>query len=134
MDNHQQIKSTGLRVTPTRLAVLSILNSSQKPMDIASIYDAVARQHVDADQATIYRIIENFIDKGLIAKVQFQEKKFYYEALRSEHHHAMCTSCGVIEDVSNCSISNLESEIEASHGFKVATHSLEFYGLCATCQ
>lgn len=134
MDHKAQLQSTGLRITPTRVAVLSILANTQKPMDIASIYDEVSRKHVDADQATIYRIIESFIEKGLISRVQLQEKKFYYEAKRAEHHHVVCTKCGNIEDVSNCNISNLIKEIEHTHGFMVKTHSLEFFGLCNNCK
>lgn len=135
MSTHrEQLKTTGLRVTPTRLAVLSVLASSPKPLDTASIFRLISLHHVDADQATIYRIIENFIEKGLITKYQFQEKKFYYEALRPDHHHAICTKCGNIEDISSCSIGTLEKDIEKTNGFEVKNHSLEFFGLCSTCK
>lgn len=128
------IRQNGLRVTPARLAVLNILNNSAKPMDIMTIYEKVSKMHVDADQATIYRIVENFIKKDIIVKLQFQEKKFYYEAKMKDHHHAVCQKCGKIEDISNCSIPRIEREIERSKGFKVLSHSLEFFGLCANCQ
>ena len=103
-------------------------------MDISSIFEKVAKMHVDADQATIYRIVESFIQKDLIVKLQFQEKKFYYEAKMKDHHHAVCQKCGKIEDIANCSIPRLEREIERSKGFKVLSHSLEFFGLCVACQ
>jgi len=135
MDNNQKLlKNSGLRITPTRRAVLSVLNSSKQPLDIATIYNELSKHHVDADQATIYRIIESFIDKGIITRIQFQEKKFFYEAIRSEHHHAVCSECGVIEDISNCRISEVEQEIEKTKGFIVKSHSLEFFGLCKNCQ
>ncbi len=128
------IRQNGLRVTPARLAVLNILNNSAKPMDIMSLCDQVSKMHVDVDQATIYRIVENFIKKDLIVKLQFQEKKFYYEAKMKDHHHAVCHMCGKIEDISNCSIPRIEREIEKTRGFKVASHSLEFFGICRSCQ
>ena len=61
MEYKELLRSTGLRITPARLAVFSILEDSTKPLDINSIYQEVAKRHVDADQVTIYRIIENFM-------------------------------------------------------------------------
>lgn len=127
------IRNKGLRVTPARIAVLRILEESQKPVDIATIYAEIAKHHVDADQATIYRIIDNFLEKNLITRIQFQEKKFFYEAKRPEHHHAICNECGKIEDISNCSIKRTESRIKEKTGFTVKSHSLEFFGICADC-
>lgn len=127
------IRNKGLRVTPARVAVLNVLSEAQEPLDIASILQQISRRRIDADQATIYRIVENFIKKDLISRLQFQEKRFFYEAKREEHHHAICTNCGKIEDVSKCNIGRLENEIEKKSGFNVKSHSLEFYGICNGC-
>ncbi len=128
------IRNKGLRVTPARIAVLRILEESQKPVDIATIYAEIAKHHVDADQATIYRIIDNFLEKNLITRIQFNKKKFFYEAKMPEHHHAICNECGKIEDISNCSIKRTESRIKEKIGFVVKSHSLEFFGVCSDCQ
>lgn len=129
----ESIKSKGLRITPARVAVLSILTDSRKPLDIASIYQEVSKRHVDADQATIYRIIDNFIEKDMIKRLQFGENKFYYEPSGVEHHHVLCTNCGKIEDVRKCNIKRLEKEILQNMNFTVKSHSLEFFGLCSDC-
>ncbi len=130
----ETIRSKGLRVTPARIAVLRTLEETNKPIDIASILSIVQRSKVDADQATIYRIVESFLEKNLISRIQFQEKKFFYESKRVEHHHAICEKCGKIEDVSNCSIKRTEQRIEEKIGFKVKSHNLEFFGLCLECK
>lgn len=128
------IKNKGLRITPARVTVLKVLEDSLKPLDIASIYKEVSKRHVDADQATIYRIIENFIKKNLVLKLQLQEKKFYYEVKRAEHHHAICEKCGDVVDIARCSVKRTEKKIGERFGFKVKSHSLEFFGLCKNCQ
>lgn len=128
------IKSKGLKVTPARLAVIESLNSSSKPLDVSDILKFLEKKKIAADQATIYRIIESFYSLGLINRLQFQEKKFYYESVREEHHHAICTNCGVIEDISGCSIDDLEKNIERTKGFTVNKHSLEFFGICRDCK
>lgn len=128
------IRNKGLKLTSARIAVLNILTETKKPIDIPSILTQVNRRKVNADQATVYRIIENFTEKELITRYQFQEKKFYYEAKREDHHHAICTQCGTIVDVSKCNIPRLEKEINRQSGFLVKTHSLEFYGMCRDCR
>lgn len=127
------IRETGLKVTPARLAVIKFFYRTKKPAHIADIIKALVSQRIYADQATIYRIVENFYEKGLINRLQFQKRKFYYETNREEHHHAICSSCGKIEDISNCSLQKLEKEIEKKHNFKVESHSLEFFGTCSNC-
>lgn len=127
------IRETGLKVTPARLAVIKFFDQTKKPAPIADIIKSLISQNIYADQATIYRIVENFYEKRLINKLQLQKRKFYYETNREEHHHAICNNCGKIEDISNCSLQRLEIEIEKKHNFKVESHSLEFFGTCSNC-
>lgn len=130
----ETIKNIGLRITPARIAVLKVLEDNPRPLDIASIYKEVSRRHVDADQATIYRIIENYIDKNVVKRLQLQEKKFYYEIKKKDHHHAVCNDCGRIEDIGRCSMKRAERKVEERLGFKAMSHSLEFFGICKACQ
>lgn len=127
------IRKIGLRATPARKAVLNVVQSHSAPIDIPHILTHLGKQSIHADQATIYRIIDTFLDKGIIDRLQFQKSKFYYELSREEHHHAICTNCGAVEDISNCEISVVERHIEKTKGFKVKKHSLEFFGLCKNC-
>ncbi len=128
------IKSKGLRITPARIAVLQVLESSPHPIDIPALLKGVERKKILADQATIYRIIEHFIQKNLIKRIQFNEKKFYYEAKLYDHHHAICEKCHKVEDILRCSIDRIEREIEKNTGFRVKSHSLEYFGICKNCQ
>lgn len=130
----EQIRQKGLRVTPARVTVLKVLEDSEKPLDIFTIYNEVVKRRVDADQATIYRIIENFVENDLAKRLQLQEKKFYYEAKRAEHHHAVCRNCSEVIDISRCAVKRTEKKIEERFGFKVESHSLEFFGICSNCQ
>lgn len=134
LQSKETIRNNGLRITPARVAVLNILENSVKPLDIASIIKEVSGRHVDADQATIYRIIENFIQKDLVVRLQLQEKKFYYERKKKDHHHAICRHCGAIEDIGRCSMKRAEKKVEAKLGFKIENHTLEFFGTCRGCQ
>lgn len=130
----ESLKERGIRITSARIAVLQTLENARGPLDISSIHSLVSKLHVNADQATIYRIIENFTKNSLVNRLQFQGKKFFYEAKKSDHHHAICEKCGRIEDISTCFIDRVEKEIERTKGFRVKNHSLEYFGICKNCQ
>ena len=130
-----ELKKAHLKVTPARLGVLQILEKSSKPIDIASVTEYLDKQEIKADQATIFRIINAFTDKGLVVPVQFNEGKFRYEyAPLADHHHFICENCGAIEDISDCHIDELEKEIHNKKKLLIKRHSLEFFGLCPNCQ
>lgn len=134
LETKEIIRSNGLRITPARVAVLKILENSIQPLDIPSIFKEVSKHHVDADQTTIYRIIESFIQKDLVVRLQLQEKKFYYERKKKDHHHAICKYCGIIVDIGRCSMKRAEQNVEGKLGFRIENHTLEFFGVCRACQ
>lgn len=131
----KELNKLNLKATPARIAVLSLLESTDKPLDISSIIDYLESRKIEADPATIFRIINAFTDKGLTKRIEFGEGKFRYElSTKEDHHHLVCNKCGGIEDISDCNILNLEKDIEKKKGFTVISHSLEFFGICKNCQ
>ncbi len=134
-DCKTELKNVNLKVTPARLGVLQVLEKSPKPLDIASVTHYLDKQQIKADNATIFRIMNTFADKGLVVPVQFNEGKFRYEyAPLADHHHFICENCGTIEDISDCHIDELEKEIKSKKKLLIKRHSLEFFGLCPNCQ
>jgi len=122
---------SGLKNTPPRLAIFSVLKMQQRPLNVLEILELVKNK---ADLATIYRTLEIFFDKGLINKVEFGEGKYRYELKRADHHHLICSNCEKIEDISDGFMEDFEKEIKSKKGFLVKSHSLEFFGLCKNCQ
>jgi Fur family peroxide stress response transcriptional regulator len=125
------LKNAGFRVTTGRVAVLNTLATSPTPVTIKDILKTIA--HIRLDQATIYRMLEAFREKGLVQMVNMEHDHTHWE-LASHHHHAICEQCGVVIDISKCDLHTLESDIKKMSGFTVIRrHSLEFFGLCAAC-
>lgn len=138
MEHTNQQKSTltdyGLKGTKARLALLHILEEENKPLDVAEISELLRKHAITTDQATVYRILDVFFQKGLVNRFEFQEGKFRYEITGEDHHHLICEQCGKIEDLSDCNITVLEEEIAEKKGFAVKRHTLEFFGLCNVCR
>lgn len=124
-----------LKVTHARTAVLQLLSDQDAPIDVGGIVNHLQKQRVDADKVTVYRILDAFVKKGLVERLEFGEGKFRFELSdRRKHHHLICEQCGNIEDISDCNIAILEKEIAKKKHFLVKRHALEFFGLCQNCQ
>lgn len=134
-DCKDELNQAELRATPARIAVMKLLETAQAPVDVNMIMDYLEGKRIKTDPATVFRIINSFTQKGITKQISFNEGKARYElSAKEDHHHLICEGCGSIEDISDCAIPELEKDIQKKKGFQVKSHSLEFYGICASCQ
>lgn len=130
----QSFAVLGIKNTPARRAVFDFLLLQKKPVDVLEITDALHKKNLDTNLVTVYRILDAFLEKGMIDRLEFQEGKYRYEIAGREHHHLICQECGTIEDISDCNIGELEKDILKKKKFLVMQHKLEFFGVCKQCQ
>lgn len=134
-DCKDELRDVELKATPARLAILKLLEETTRPLDVAEMIAYLKTKNIDADQTTVFRIINIFTERGITKQVHLNEDRAHYELTsQDDHHHLICDTCGKIEDISDCAIPNLESDIEKKKGFLVKRHSLEFFGVCKDCQ
>lgn len=128
------LREHGYRITPARIALLTFLSHSKKPLSAGEIQK---QMNYTMDKVTLYRALEDFATSKIIGRVNLQDAAMYYEFLHEDyhHHHIVCEKCGKIEDIENCNQSNLQKEIlKHSDSFaSINSHSLEFFGICKTC-
>lgn len=128
------LQEAGLKQTKARIAVLEILEKESKPLDVSDLLIQLEGKELAIDTVTVYRILDVFVEKNLVKRLQFQEGKYRYEVSGKDHHHLICTSCGDISDISDCGLDEWEKEIFKKKGFFVKQHSLEFFGICKQCK
>ncbi len=134
-DCKTELNASLLRATPARMALMSLFESSDKPLDVQTMIDYLEKNDLKTDPATVFRIVNLFTEKGLLKPIQLNEGKFRYElSTKDDHHHFICEKCGVIEDISDCNIEALEKNIRQKKGLLIKSHSLEFFGICTLCQ
>lgn len=122
-----------LRITKPRLAVLAFLSTQKRPVSLQRI----ASHLKDTNLTTVYRMIETFLEKGILRGCDVGHGHMDYElAALPHHHHVICTSCGLIEEVEECSgDERLHKEtLRASKSFSaIIDHQSTFYGQCKSC-
>ncbi len=130
------LKEKGRRITAGRKAVIETFVASREPISAAEVAAIFKKNRFRTDKTTIYREIQFLVTEGVLNRLHFDERSKRYELRTDEHrHHLICTSCSKVEDaVLSHDLDEVEKKLTKQKKFKVQSHSLEFYGLCETCQ
>lgn len=124
------LKDNNLKVTEGRLSVIEFLMSNKGPLSIDELKDGLE----NIDTSTLYRMLDIFVEKGIVYQTDFRNGKAYFEYQKNHHHHIVCTSCGSKEEVSVCVGDKVEGIKKDSKKFDVVkSHILEFFGICKKC-
>ena len=132
----EDLKSVGLKVTLPRLKILEVLEkSSNHHLSAVDIYRALLEQHEEVGVATIYRVLTQFEESGIVNKLNFENNQAVYELSNVEHHdHLVCVKCNIIIEFQDDVIEQHQLQIANKYGFQLTDHSLYLYGLCKTCK
>lgn len=125
---------SGLKRTKTREEVLFVLEHTEKPLSALEISFEIKKGSKTAWLSTIYRILELFVKRGIVAKISILNNEMaLYELNRFRHkHYAVCLGCHKIVAMDDCPMENFIPKIEDDN-FCVIGHNLEVYGYCKEC-
>ena len=132
----EDLKSAGLKVTLPRLKILEVLEkSSNHHLTVEDIYRTLIKQNKEINVATIYRVLSQFEESGIVNKLNFENNQAVYELSNVEHHdHLVCLKCNTIIEFQDDVIERHQLQIAKKYGFQLTDHSLYLYGLCKTCK
>ncbi|HEX7056730.1 MAG TPA: Fur family transcriptional regulator [Bacilli bacterium] len=128
-----KLKSSGVRMTPQRHAILSYLLNTKSHPSADEIYKALERKFPSMSVATIYNNLKVFIDSGLVRELTYGDDASRFDADMSDHYHAICEQCGKIVDFDHPPIKSVEEAALEQTGFQIKGHRLEVYGICESC-
>jgi len=129
------IHSAGHRVTPQRLLILDAVCDAAGHTTLGEIYARARVVDPSIDRSTLYRTLKFFVDLGLVVSADMHDGETYYEIARpNPHHHLVCRHCGKKSEIDHVMIQPMFDQINQEYGFKIDTHHLVFFGICADCQ
>lgn len=108
-DYAKSLKGAQLKITPQRLAVMDAVNNLKHPT-AEQIIDFINKSYPNIATGTVYKILETFVEKGLIKKVKTEKDIVKYDSILSEHHHLYCSDTERIEDYYDNEINKLLKE------------------------
>jgi Fur family peroxide stress response transcriptional regulator len=128
-----KLKTTGVRMTPQRHAILSYLLETMTHPTADEIYRALEPRFPSMSVATVYNNLKVFIEADLVRELTYGDSSSRFDADMSEHYHALCEVCGRISDFEFPQLKEAEEAARAQTGFRAKGHRLEVYGVCAEC-
>lgn len=114
----EQLKTTGVRITPQRHAILSYLIESMGHPTADEIYRALEPKFPSMSVATVYNNLKMFIEAGMVRELTYGDNSSRFDANVSEHYHVICEQCGKIEDFSYSSLEDVQRQAEKARGLK----------------
>jgi Fur family ferric uptake transcriptional regulator len=133
MDSAQSLKDIGLKATLPRRKILELFeNSKVRHLSAEDVYKTLIAEGIDVGLATVYRVLTQFEQAGLLSRQHFETGKAVFELNQGGHHdHLVCLQCGRVEEFYDAEIERRQSEVARERGFQLRGHSLALYADCA---
>ncbi|HEV3104785.1 MAG TPA: ferric iron uptake transcriptional regulator, partial [Trinickia sp.] len=126
MTNPTDLKNIGLKATLPRLKILEIFQrSAVRHLTAEDVYRSLLSEELDIGLATVYRVLTQFEQAGLLSRSNFESGKAVFELNEGTHHdHLVCLDCGRVEEFFDPEIEKRQQAIALDRGFKLQEHAL----------
>ncbi len=130
-----KLKGRDFRITPQRIAVLTIMAGSEKHPSVDVIYKEVKAQFPTTSLATVYKTVSLLKELNEVLELGFPDGSNRYDGNKPyPHPHVICTKCKKIMDPELVHLGEISEEMSKKTGYKIFSHRLDFFGLCPECQ
>jgi len=132
MSSPQDLKSAGLKATLPRLKIINLFESSKvRHLTAEDVYKMLLGEGLDIGLATVYRVLTQFEQAGLLIRHHFESGKAVFELNQGTHHdHLVCLQCGRVEEFYDADIEKRQIRIARERGFEISEHALYLYAEC----
>ena len=132
MTHADELKNSGLKATLPRIRVLEVFQkSTQRHMSAEDVYKLLLAEGADVGLATVYRVLMQFEQAGILSRNHFESGKAVFELNEGKHHdHLVCMDCGRVEEFFDAEIEKRQHAIATSRGFQLQEHALALYAAC----
>jgi Fur family ferric uptake transcriptional regulator len=132
MSNVHDLKTSGLKITAPRMRILKLFESSKvRHLAAEDVYRALMGEGLDIGLATVYRVLTQFEQAGILQRHHFESGKAVFELNEGTHHdHLVCVQCGRVEEFYDSEIEKRQVKVAKDRGFSIREHSLHLYADC----
>ena len=131
-EQNEELKRAGLKITLPRIKILAILQDpNNQHISAEDVYKILLEQHEEIGLATVYRVLNQFDDAGIVTRHHFEGGQAVFEINDGGHHdHLVCMKCGKVVEFFDEVIEERQHVIAKEKNFELTDHSMTLYGLC----
>ena len=132
MTHADELKSSGLKATLPRIKILEVFQKTRlRHMTAEDVYKVLLTDGSDVGLATVYRVLMQFEQAGILSRNHFETGKSVFELNEGQHHdHLVCMDCGRVEEFFDAEIEKRQKAVAHARGFELQEHALSLYGAC----
>jgi Fur family ferric uptake transcriptional regulator len=132
MTHAEELKSSGLKATLPRIKILEVFQQSvDRHLTAEDVYKTLLNEGSDIALATVYRVLMQFEQAGILARSHFESGKSVFELNEGTHHdHLLCLTCGRVEEFFDAEIEKRQRSVASARGFELQDHALALYASC----
>ena len=132
MTHAEELKSSGLKATLPRIKILEVFqHAERRHMTAEDVFKSLLAEGADIGLATVYRVLMQFEQAGLLTRSNFESGKAMFELDEGKHHdHLVCLNCGRVEEFYDPEIEARQRAVAQTRGFQLQEHSLALYANC----
>ena len=136
MSTPHDLKNAGLKATLPRLKIINLFEQSQvRHLTAEDVYEKLLAEGLDVGLATVYRVLTQFEQAGLLVRHHFETGKAVFELNQGGHHdHLVCLQCGRVEEFFDAEIEKRQTKIARERGFEISEHALYLYAECTQAE
>ncbi|WP_127471030.1 ferric iron uptake transcriptional regulator [Thiomicrorhabdus aquaedulcis] len=126
-----ELKKVGLKVTLPRLKILEILETAGEDHHLTAedVYKLLLEQQEDVGLATVYRVLTQFEQAGIVRRLNFENNISIFELDTGDNHdHLVCLKTGKVKEFVDPVIEERIKVIAKENGYDLSWHSLVIYG------
>jgi Fur family ferric uptake transcriptional regulator len=130
------LTAAGYRRGGARRAILELLDEQSCALSAIEIQDALTGRNREVSRASIYRVMEELEEIGLVQRVEVGRGMVRYEPARSgpgHHHHLVCDHCGRISPFTDAGLERAIRRVSDTLPLRVSEHEVVIHGACETC-
>ena len=132
MSQPHDLRSAGLKATLPRLKIINVFEQSRvRHLTAEDVYKVLLADGLDVGLATVYRVLTQFEQAGLLIRHHFESGKAVFELNEGKHHdHLVCLQCGRVEEFYDSEIEKRQNRVAKDRGFSIHDHQLHIYADC----
>lgn len=133
----KELKQVGLKVTIPRVTILELLQNAETNHHYTAeeVFTALRDNGHDIGLATVYRVLSQFEQAGILVKHNFESGQAVFELETGDNHsHLICIKCNKIVEFLSPEIEAIQHKIAEENDFVLEDYSMVLYGLCGDCR
>jgi len=123
-----------MRLTHQRMEVVKEIARTDEHPDVETVYRGVRERVPTVSLDTVYRSLAALAELGLVTRLTTITGPARYDSNISNHHHFVCTRCGLVRDVVNPSLDAVRASDQTCDLGSVESVEVQLRGVCRSCE